>query len=132
MHKFLSTKDIARLSGCSSAQVLNWWKAGLIPARNANAGGKQLRLIDSPELQMWCAVKSKRLTGDELMLECIKAIIAGVTRREFDRGADPPQPSDVVGEVFRQLNDSDDPVQLFKKWARAVWEQRFEDLPHVP
>jgi hypothetical protein len=132
MRNYLTTNDLARLSGYTRAQICNWAKAGKIPGKRVLGPGKRYRFVDPDVTRMWAEVKSKRLSVDELMLECIKAIVSGVIQRERDRGADPPEPSDVVGEVFRQLNDSNDPVQLFKKWARAVWEQRFEDLPHVP
>jgi predicted DNA-binding transcriptional regulator AlpA len=132
MRNYLTTKDLARLSGYTHAQICNWAKAGKIPGKRVLGPRKRCRFVDSDVLRMWAEVKSKRLSADELIVECFKAIVSGVIQRERERGGDPPEPSDIVGEVFRQLNDSNNPVQLFEKWARAVWEQRFEDLPQVP
>lgn len=128
MRNFLTPSDIARLTNYSRAQVWNWWKAGLIPARNVNARGKHIRFIDSPELTMWCEIKRRR--DDYWIIELIQAIVACVMLR--DRGADAPKRGDVVAEIFRQLLDSKKPDQLFKKWTRALRDQRFDDLPHVP
>ena len=127
MRNFLTTSDIGRLSGCSRAQVLNLWKAGLIPARNANAGGKQLRFIDSPELRMWCELKRKG--GGYWILELLKTLVECIMLR--DRGKDVAPRSDVFAEMLRQLVDSKDPKQLLLKWSRALADDRFEDLPHV-
>jgi len=126
--KFLTTSDVARLSGHSRAQVLTWWKAGLIPAQNANAGGKQLRFIDSPELRMWGELKRKR--GDYWILELLKTIVDCVVLRDRRRDAAPP--SDILAEILRQLVASKNPKQLLTKWARALVDGRFDDLPRVP
>jgi hypothetical protein len=127
MRNFLSTSDIAQLSGYSRAQVLNWWRAGLIPARNANAGGKQLRFIDSSALRLWCELKRKGT--DYWILEVIKTVIECIVLR--DRGADAIPRSDVLAEMLRELVDSKNPKQLLLDWARALADGRFGNLPHV-
>src|SRR5437870_5613876 len=117
MRNFLTMKDLVRLSGCSRAEIVNWWKAGLIPAQHANPSGKHLRLVDSPELRIWCEVKKRRLSYEELFLEFLRAVVRAVSAR--DREADVPSRSDIVGEIFRQLLDSKNPGRLIKKWGQA-------------
>jgi hypothetical protein len=127
MRNFLTTSDIARMAGRSPAQILKRWKAGLIPARNVNTCGKQLRLIDSPELRMWCEME--RRGRDYWLLELIKTITTCIMLR--DRGADAPNRGDVTAEIIRQLLDSKNPAKLIEKWARALRDQRLNDLPQV-
>jgi hypothetical protein len=132
---------------------------------------------------MWCEVKRRRLSADELAPLVVEAIVRAVIARDYladpekfekfflreicaqlDDSKDPDQllkkweqaivhrrpedlphvdlarlggevvaeiGSEVVAEMRRQLVDSKNPEKLIKKWGRAVWDQRFEDLPHV-
>jgi len=127
MRNFLNTSDIARLSGYSRAQVWNWWKAGLIPARNINTRGKRLRFIDSPEIRLWCEIRLTRLNPNELKLAVIEAAVLDIILRDCSGDLERV----IVPEILRQLRDSKDPDQLLKKWERAMAERRPDDLPHV-
>jgi hypothetical protein len=37
----------------------------------------------------------------------------------------------IIGQICRQLDESEDLDQLLKKWERAVIDRRSEDLPRV-
>src|SRR6266542_201794 len=104
MRNFLTTNDIARLCAYSRAQVWNWWKAGLIPWRNANPRGKQIRFIDSPEIRFWCDVKRKR-SHVEVHNAFIEGIVRAVIARDYR--ADPAR--FIVRDIDRQLRESEDP-----------------------
>jgi hypothetical protein len=76
---------------------------------------------------MWCEME--RRGRDYWLLELIKTITTCIMLR--DRGADAPNRGDVTAEIIRQLLDSKNPAKLIEKWARALRDQRLNDLPQV-
>jgi hypothetical protein len=128
MRNYLTISDIARHCRYSNAQVWNWWKAGLIPARNANARGKHIRFVDSPALRAWCEMRRSRPNPNELKLAVIECAVLDIILRDYSGDLDRV----ILPQICRQLLESEDPDQLLKKWARAIVHQRPDDLPHVP
>jgi len=126
MRNFLTTSDIARLSGRSRAQVLNWWKAGLIPARNLNVSGKHLRFSDSPQLRGWC--ESRRWNQDDWLIAVVKATRDEIVARDYGEEL-------IIQELRRelrsQLSGSDDPDKLVEKWEQETAEQCIDNLRRV-
>jgi hypothetical protein len=127
MRNFLTTSDIARLSGCSRAHILNGWKAGLIPARNLNVSGKHLRLSDSPELRGWC--EARRWNQDEWLMAAVEDTRDGIIARDYGEEL---IVEELRRELRRQLSGSDDPDKLIKKWEHETAEQRLDRLRRVP
>jgi hypothetical protein len=126
MRNFLTTSDIARLSGRGRAQVLNWWKAGLIPARNLNVSGKHLRFSDSPELRDWC--EARRWNQNEWFMAVVKATRDAIVARNYGEEL-------IIQELRRelrsQLSGSDDPDKLLEKWEQETAEQCLDKLRRV-
>jgi DNA primase len=124
--KFLTTSDVARLSRRSRAQVFNWWKAGLIPARNLNVSGKHLRFSDSPELRDWC--EARRWNQDEWFMAVVEATREAIVARDYGEEL-------IIQELRRelrsQLSGSDDPDKLVEKWEQETAEQRRDKLRSV-
>ena len=125
MRNFLTTKDIARLSGYSRAQIWNKAKAGKIPGEQVKYCGKRVRFIDSPEIRAWC--EYSRLGVDRLILRIIQGTVLGVI--EHDYRANPDR--FIVQEICRKLDESDDPDQLLEKWKRAKRDSNREDGPRL-
>jgi hypothetical protein len=127
MRKYLTTNDVARLCRRSRAQILNWLKAGKkIPGRVITPG-KHNRFIDSPILRGWCEQSVLRLPLHGLGRGITEAIVRQVIARDYQ--ADPE--GFVARELNRQLHESEDPDELYKKWERGWVEERPEDLPRV-
>jgi hypothetical protein len=128
VRNFLTTSDIARLSGYTRAQVWNWAKAGLIPARRVNRHGKHHRYIDSPEIRGWCEAKLSRGGG---IYELV-GVIAGIALEILCRDC-PTDLADklILAEIDRQLCEAKDPDQLLKKWAQALADGCRDDLPRI-
>jgi len=125
MRNFLTTKDIARLSGYSRAQIWNKAKAGKIRGRRVKHSGKRVRFIDSPEIRSWC--KDSRLTLIALEWSVIENTVLVVIERDYRANPD----KIVLQEIDRQLGESDDPDQLLKKWERAMRDGNRQDLPRI-
>jgi predicted DNA-binding transcriptional regulator AlpA len=123
MRNFLTTRDIARLSGYSRAQIWNLAKAGEIPGQRVKYRGKRIRYIDSPRIRAWC--ETARSDPSERIKTVIHATVLEVIVR------DGLLEKNILREVCRQLAESEDPDQLLKKWKRAIVEGRLEDLPHL-
>jgi len=125
MRNFLTTKDIARLSGYSRAQIWNKAKAGKIPGEQVKHCGKRVRFIDSPEVRAWCEYGRRGI--NHLVWRIIQATVLGVIERDYRANPD----RFIVQEIFRQLDESDDADQLLEKWKRAKRDSNREDGPHV-
>src|SRR5262245_18404518 len=126
MRNFLTTSDIARLSGRSRAQVLNWWKAGLIPARNLNVSGKHLRFSDSAELRGWC--EARQWNQNEWLTGVVVATRDEIVARDYREEL-------IIQELRRelrsQLSGSDDPDKLVEKWEQETAEQCIDKLRRI-
>ena len=126
MRNFLTTSDIARLSGRSRAQVLNWWKADLIPARNLNVSGKHLRFSDSPKLRDWC--EARRWNQDDWFMAVVEVTRDAIVARDYGEEL-------IIQELRRelrsQLSGSDDPDKLVEKWEQETAEQWLDKLRRV-
>lgn|SRR5262249_12514548 len=127
MRNFLTTCDIARLTRYSRAQIWNLAKLDKIPGKRVEYCGRRLRYIDSPEIRMWCEVKRRRMSDNELAFVFVDALVRAVIERDYR--ADPEK--FIVREISAQLDASKDPDQLLKKWERALADRRPKDLPHV-
>ena len=126
MRNFLTTSDIARLSGRSRAQVLNWWKAGLIPARNLNVSGKHLRFSDSPELRGWC--EARQWNQDKWLMAAVVAARDQIVVRDYGEEL---IMQELQQELRSQLSGSDDPDKSIKKWEQETAEQRLDRVRRV-
>jgi hypothetical protein len=126
MRNFLTTRDIARLSNHSRAQVWNWWKDGLIPARNLNVSGKHLRFSDSPELRGWC--EARRWNQNEWVMAVVEATRDEIVARAYGEEL-------IIQELRRELRSelsgSDDPDKLVEKWEQETAEQCLDKLRRV-
>jgi len=128
MRNFLTTKDIAELSGYRRAQIWNWAKAGKIPGQRVKHSARRVRFVDSPEIREWC---NRRRGGlDAWMWTVIEATVLAVVAR--DCSANPEKIEKIIAqETQRQLDESDDPDRLLKKWELAMKDGNPENLPPV-
>ena len=125
MRNFLTTKDIAELSGYSRCQIWKLAKANKIPGQRGKYCGARIRYIDSPVLRAWC--QAPRWNTDEWLKTILEATVHEVIARDYLPNLD----SLFRQELRRQLRESDDPDLLLKKWRRAMVERRPEDLPRI-
>ena len=125
MRNFLTTKDIARLSGYSRAQIWNRAKAGEIPGERVKYSGNRLRFIDSPEIRSWC--EERRLGLIALEWSVIEGTVLAVIERDYRANPD----KIIFQEICRQLGESEDPDQSLRKWERAMREGSGENLPRI-
>jgi hypothetical protein len=127
MRNFLTTCDIARLTRYSRAQIWNLAKLDKIPGRRVKYSRKRYRYVDSTEIRMWCEVKRRQPSDDELAVAFIEALVRAVIARDYR--ADPEK--FIFREICAQLDASKDPQQLLEKWERAMVDRRPKGLPHV-
>lgn len=126
MRNFLTTKDIARLSGYSRAQIWNRAKAGEIPGERVKYSGKRVRFIDSPELRGWC--EARRRNQNEWLMAVVEATRDEIVARDYGEEL-------IIQELRRelrsQLSGSDDPDKLVEKWEKETAEQCLDKLRRV-
>src|SRR5438132_8530846 len=112
MRKYLTTGDIARLSGYSRAQIRNRAKAGKIPGQRANRR-KPDRYLDSPAIRAWC--KTARSSAERQILDTVAAVVLEILAREGGSYLE----SLIIREISKQLEESKDPDELLKRWSEA-------------
>jgi hypothetical protein len=100
---------------------MNKARRGKIPGQRIKCE-KRYRYIDEPVIRAWC--ERPRWDEDQRFCDIIKATRNEIMLRDYLPHLEGLIHQELRSQMRRQVNESDDPDELLKKWKRATVQER--------